>query len=199
MFSRYASAVSSSVFVTFALLFLMQLLITLQPGARTEPRTKMNLRWVIPVTPDTPIRPIEEIIPRDDLTKTVAEPPRVPYTGGEETLHVPRTKPVPPTGTRLPSFGEFTDGPLVVMVRVAPVYPARAIAREIEGYVVVQFDVTTNGHVANAVVIESTDSLFDKAAIRAAEKFKFKPRIVDGVAFESYGIQNLFRFSLDEQ
>jgi protein TonB len=198
MLTRYASAASSSAVVTFALLFVMQLLITLQPGAQTEPRTKMTLGRFILVTPDTPVQARDDFIPKEKLTKTEIEPPRLPYTGDKEAIHVPRTKPPTPTGTGLPPLGEFTDGALVAMVRVAPVYPARAIARELEGYVVVQFDVMTNGQVTNAVVVESSDSVFDTAAIKAAEKFKFKPRIVDGVALESYGIQNLFRFSLDE-
>lgn len=198
MFARYASAASSSAAVTFALLFVMQFLITLQPGATTDPRVRMTLGSFILKTKDTPIQQ-EELIRKEELTKTEVEPPRSTYSNEQETIHVPRTKPAPPAGTGLQPLGEFTDGPLVVMVRVAPVYPVRAIARETEGYVVVQFDVTVNGHVTNAVVVESTDNVFDKAAIKAAEKFKFKPRIVDGVAFASYGIKNLFRFSLDDR
>lgn len=196
MFTRYATAASSSIFVTFALLFVMQFLITLQQGFPIKQRIRLTTDWINPETPDTPLKR-EEIIPKEKLTKTEIEPPRVPYTGAKESIQVPRTTPDTPNAPGLPAIGEFTDGPLVAMVRVAPIYPARAIAREIEGYVVVRFDVTVNGLVKNIVVVESSSSLFNKAAIKAAAKFKFKPRIVDGMAFESYGIQNLFRFSLD--
>ena len=198
MFMRYASAASSSAAVTAALLFVMQLLITLQPGAETEARVRMVLGTFIMQTRQTPVQPIDEIIPKEKLTKTEAEPPRVPYSGSKEPLRLPRSKPTQPSGTELPPVGQFSDGPLVAMVRVAPVYPARALAQELEGYVVIQFDVAVNGLVVNAVVVESSNSIFDKAAIRAAEQFRFKPRVVDGVALESHGIQNLFRFSLDE-
>jgi protein TonB len=199
MLTRYASAASSSAIVTLALIFVMQLLITLQPAAKSEPRPRMTLDWLVLQDPDTPLQTEEELVQKDDLTKTLIHPPRVIHSEGQETLHVPRSTPAPPTATGLMPIGQFTDGPLVAMVRVAPVYPARAIAREIEGYVLVKFDVTATGHVTNAVVIESTDSVFDSAAIKAAQKFKFKPRIVDGVAYETVGIRNLFTFSLDDR
>ena len=85
------------------------------------------------------------------------------------------------------------------MVRVTPVYPIRASTRGLEGYVIVQFDVMADGHVANVVVVESTHAVFDSPAIKAAERFKFKPRVVDGVALVTEGIQNLFRFNLEDQ
>jgi len=160
MFARYASAITTGTFVTFGLLFVMQLLITLQPGVRSEPR------------------------------------PRTP--GGNGPLLVFTADPAPPNPTDLTTIGVFTDGPLVAMVRVAPVYPARALTYGIEGYVVVQFDISAEGQVLNVVIIESTDSVFDSAAIKAAERFKFKPRVVNGLAMASYGIQNMFRFRLDD-
>ena len=61
-----------------------------------------------------------------------------------------------------------------------------------------QFDISAEGQVLNVVIIESTDSVFDSAAIKAAERFKFKPRVVNGLALASYGIQNMFRFRLDD-
>lgn len=198
MLNRYASAASSSALVTISLLFVMQQLIALQPGAELDPRPRMELPLYVMETDETPLQLREEIFHKDLLTKTEVEPPHTPYTGAEETIRVPRVKPPAPTETRLPPLGQFADGPLVAMVRVKPVYPARALARGIEGFVVVEFDITSTGHVANAVVIDTSDSVFNRAALKAAAQFKFKPRIVDGVALESYGTQNLFRFSLDE-
>lgn len=197
MFTRYASAVSSSALVTLALLFVMQILITMEQRTPLESRIRLTYDWINPATPDTPVRK-EEIIPKEKLTKTELQPPRLPYTGARESIQLPRITAETPKPTGLPELGVFTDGPLVAMVRVAPVYPARAIAQEIEGYVVVRFDITADGLVTNVAVVESSNNIFDKAAIKAAGKFKFKPRVVDGVALESYGIQNLFRFTLDD-
>ncbi|MCH8250504.1 MAG: energy transducer TonB [Proteobacteria bacterium] len=50
----------------------------------------------------------------------------------------------------------------------------------------------------NIVIVKSSNSVFDNAAIKAAARFKFKPRVVDGIALVSTGIQNLFTFRLDD-
>ena len=62
----------------------------------------------------------------------------------------------------------------------------------------VSYDVMANGTVANVVVIESSNRLFDAAAIEAAYRFRYKPRIVDGIAQETYGLLNRFVFKMDE-
>ena len=199
MFARYASAITTGTFVTFGLLFVMQLLITLQPGAQTEPRPRFNLTPFKMVHDDTPVQLREEIPPREKLTNTKLPPARPQYTSNTGPIGVHYPTPTAPTnGNGIPVLGVYTDGPLVALVRVAPVYPTRAIARELEGYVLVQFDVTTNGQVTGVMVIESSDSVFNAAAIKAAERFKFKPRVVDGVALATHGIQNVFRFRLDD-
>lgn len=198
MFARYASAVTTGTFVTFALLFVMQLLITLQPGVQTEVRPRSFLTFTKQIT-ERPIQPRENIPPREKLTKTELPPTRPQHTADNGTVGVHLPTPPPPRGIDgLTGPGVYTDGPLVALVRVAPVYPTRAIARGLEGYVVVQFDVSADGRVAGVVVIESSNSVFDNAAINAAERFKFRPRVVDGVALVTYGIQNMFRFNLDE-
>lgn len=198
MFARYASAATTGTFVTFGLLFVMQLLISLQPGAQTEPTPGIPVDWIKLDVPDTPVVPRDELVDKKKLTEAEVPPARPRTSGGHEPLSVPTKTPAPPAGTGLAPIGVFTDGPLVALVRVSPVYPARALTNEIEGYVVVQFDVLADGQVTNIVIIESSNSVFDSAAIKAAERFKFKPRVVEGRALESYGIQNMFRFRLDD-
>jgi len=39
--------------------------------------------------------------------------------------------------------------------------------------------------------------VFENSARRAAARFRFKPRVVDGIALETRGIQNLFRFDME--
>lgn len=198
MLARYASAVTTGTLVTFALLFVMQLLISLQPGAKTEPPPRVLVDWIKLKMPEPLVTTPKELVDKKKLTEADVPPTRPRTTGGHEALLITTADPTPPTTTNPTTFGVFTDGPLVALVRVAPVYPSRALTYGIEGYVVVQFDVTADGQVANVVIIESTDSVFDSAAIKAAERFKFKPRVVDGLALASYGIQNMFRFTLDD-
>jgi protein TonB len=88
------------------------------------------------------------------------------------------------------------DGPLVALVRVSPTYPSRAQQSGLEGWVLVEFDVLPSGVVANVRILDSSDRIFENAARNAAERFRFKPRIIGGVAQETNGVQNLFRFQM---
>lgn len=199
MLARYASAVTTGTLVTFGLLFVMQLLISLQPGAKTDPRPRVPIDWIKLATDEAPVTTRKELIDKKKLTEVNLPPVRPGTSRGQEALFVTTADPTPPTITNFTTLGVFTDGPLVALIRVAPVYPARALTYGIEGYVVVQFDITAEGQVVNVVIIESTDSVFDTAAIKAAQRFKFKPRVVDGLALASYGIQNMFRFTIDDR
>jgi len=90
------------------------------------------------------------------------------------------------------------DGDYLPIVKVAAVYPRRAQSRGIEGYVIVEFVVTKTGAVSNAVVIKAEpEGIFDRAALDAVAKFKYKPRVVDGTAMAVAGVQNKISFEID--
>lgn len=93
--------------------------------------------------------------------------------------------------------GFSSDGEYLPIVKVAPVYPRRAQTRGIEGYVLLEFVVTKTGAVTNPVVIEaSPPGIFDRAAINAALKFKYKPKVVNGEAIDVAGVRNRITFEL---
>jgi len=95
--------------------------------------------------------------------------------------------------------GFSSDGEYLPIVKVAPVYPRRAQTRGIEGYVLLEFIVTSTGAVRDPVVIEAKPpGIFDNAAIQAALKFKYKPKVVNGEAIEVAGVRNLITFELAE-
>lgn len=94
--------------------------------------------------------------------------------------------------------GFSSDGEYLPIVKVAPVYPRRAQTRGIEGYVLLEFVVTKTGSVRDPVVVEAKPSgIFDRAAINAALKFKYKPKVVNGEPIEVAGVRNLVRFELE--
>ena len=39
--------------------------------------------------------------------------------------------------------------------------------------------------------------VFERASVKAAEKFKYKPRVVDGEPIEVAGVQNKFTYELE--
>ena len=61
------------------------------------------------------------------------------------------------------------------------VYPATARADGIEGRVVVRYDITVAGTVANAAVVESEPpSVFDDAALETVRSWRFRPMVDRG-------------------
>jgi len=109
-----------------------------------------------------------------------------------------------PVETDIEMSGGFSlgvgEGDYLPIVKVAPIYPQRALSRSIEGYCVVQYTVTKNGTIRDPFVVEDqcTSSLFHRASIQASLKFKYKPRVMDGQAVEVPGVQNKFTFEIQE-
>jgi protein TonB len=109
-----------------------------------------------------------------------------------------------PVETEIEMSGGFSlgvgEGDYLPIVKVAPIYPQRALSRGIEGYCVVQYTVTRQGTTRDPFVIEDqcTSSLFHRASVDAALKFKYKPRVIDGAAVEVPGVQNKFTYEIEE-
>ncbi len=92
-----------------------------------------------------------------------------------------------------------SDGEYLPIVKVAPVYPRRAQSRGIEGWVLLRFTVTESGSVINPEVIDAEPpNTFDRAAMKAVERFKYKPRVVNGKAQPVHGVEHLITFKLDD-
>ncbi len=91
------------------------------------------------------------------------------------------------------------DGEYLPIVKVAPIYPRRAQTRGITGYCIVEYTVTTSGAIRDPVPVDCQPSgVFEKASVKAATKFKYKPRVVDGEAIEVAGVQNKFTYELEQ-
>lgn len=109
-----------------------------------------------------------------------------------------------PVQTEIEMSGGFSlgvgEGDYLPIVKVAPIYPQRALSRGIQGFCVVQYTVTRQGTIREPFVIESqcTSSLFHRASLQAALKFKYKPRVIDGEAVEVPGVQNKFTYEIQE-
>jgi len=152
----------------------------------------------------------EEVIQRREIKprkpQTPEQPPPNPPSpqmddleAGVETIAIPAAS----INTQIElTGGGFSlgvgEGDYLPIVKVAPIYPQRALIRGIEGYCVVEFTVTKLGKVREPRIIESqcTSSLFHQASLQASLKFKYKPRIIDGVAIDVPGVLNKFTFEI---
>lgn len=73
------------------------------------------------------------------------------------------------------------DSDVIPIVRIEPRYPRDALLRGLEGWVQVEFTIDPDGRVSDPIVVASEPSrVFDRSAIQAILRWKFKPRFVDG-------------------
>ena len=198
MLIRYLASATMGIVVTCTLLFLMQTLIDSAAQALEESPRHKPVTWVrlekderimqIPPMPSRPPDP-EEIPPA---------PPVEPMGNGGKVISIPPAPLKAPGPSMLFRPFEMTDGPLVNVTRVTPQYPIHANVRGLEGVVTVQFDVNAAGAVENALVVESSNTIFNKAAVKAIYKFRYKPRVVDGQPIVTRGLRNRFRFRMPD-
>jgi protein TonB len=201
MIGRYAFSIVIGTVVTLSLLFIMQLLIVTGKQALTDPRERHKLEFVRvkknenlntqDLTPEKPPKPPETPpeTPPQDMDNIDPDAP---------TIDVGRPDISANTDIGGPGGMNIAEGDYLPIVRVAPVYPSRALSRGLEGFVDMSFTVTATGTVKDPIVLQSTSSLFERAATRAVLKFKYKPRVVDGIPVEVTGVKTRITFELEE-
>ena len=84
------------------------------------------------------------------------------------------------------------EGDYLPIVKVAPIYPRRALARGLTGTCTVKYTVTTAGTVKDVEVVPEmcSDEIFVRSSIEAAKRFRYKPRVIDGLAVQVSVIYN---------
>lgn len=132
-----------------------------------------------------------------------ATPPRLRDDAGtpagmaDAPLSTPQTRPEP-----VPAGMEKITAPPIereyrALSRPQPAYPPRALARGIEGYVVLEFTVTAAGTTRDPRVLEASPiNIFDAAALAAAREFRYQPRIQAGAPVDVPGVRSRIRFQI---
>lgn len=201
MLGRYAFSIVIGVIITLSLLFVMHLLIEYGETAITKERTRYELDFVR-------VKRNENLNVDDFKPEKPPPPPETPPETPPQDLDnidpdAPTINIAPPTmsadtGIGGPGGMNIAEGDYLPIVRVAPVYPARALSRGLEGHVDLSFTVTTTGTVRDVIILFSTSSLFERAASRAVLKFKYKPRVVDGVPVDVSGVKTRITFLIED-
>ncbi len=197
MLTRYAIGVGLGAIVTFLLFLIMQAVIQ-NDGANLDEGPKGKLLDMVRLTED------EEIQTKQRKPKPPPPPDEPPPDMPKPTFDSSDVSQGVDIGAvdvnvdlNVGGGGFSSDGEYLPIVKVAPVYPRRAQTRGIEGYVLLEFTVTKTGAVENPVVIEAKPpGIFDRAAINAALKFKYKPKVVNGAAIDVAGVRNRITFEL---
>jgi protein TonB len=201
MIGRYAFSVVIGTVVTLSLLFVMHLLIATGKAALTKPRDRAKLEFVR-------VKRNENLNVEDFTPEKPPKPPQTPPETPPQDMdnmdpNAPTINVAPPTVAQTADIGgpggmNIAEGDYLPIVRVAPVYPARALSRGLEGHVDMEFTVTMAGTVRDPIILFSTSSLFERAATRAVLKFKYKPRVVDGVPVDVTGVKTRITFQIED-
>ena len=195
--------------ITFGLFLLMNALISSGDDGdrdRTKPATIRFGEAEIPETvtqrerrrpeepppPDEPPPPPERTI--SEVQQDVQQMPQLDMPN----LDVPFTG----SGPVLGAMGQqdlSQDGGIQPLVRIQPQYPRRAAVAGIEGYVTLRFTITETGSVTDVSVVESRPPrVFDREAIRAIMRWRFRPRVVDGQPVPQPNVTQTLDFNLDD-
>lgn len=197
MIVRYAIGVGLGAIVTFALFMIMQAVIA-NDEAKIDEGVKGKLLDMVRLTED------EEIQTKQRKPKPPPPPdepppdmPKPEFESSDVSTGVDVGAVDVNVDLNVGGGGFSSDGEYLPIVKVAPVYPRRAQTRGIEGYVILEFIVTRTGAVTNPVVVEAKPpGIFDRAAINAALKFKYKPKVVNGEPIDVAGVRNKITFEL---
>lgn len=198
---RYLIALISAVVITALLFFGMQAMINSGDGQASEP-VKGNVLDFVRLKQDETVQKKERKPEKPPAPKAPPPPMQSQATSTDSDslgANLDFSADIDSNVELQTGLGlDQSDGEYLPIVKVAPVYPRRALSRGLEGYVIVEFTVTKQGTVTTPKVIKAEPAdIFNQAAIDAALKFKYKPRVVDGEAVEVAGVQNKITFQIN--
>jgi protein TonB len=206
---RLIIAAGVAVGVTFGLFLFMYKLISMGSDQRTELDAIAGIHFGPVEIPDDVIEKSRRKPPKPEPPKEPPPPPRLQVSKMDQTVQqmpdmdIPQID-VPMTGGAGMFIGNFqqvdntAEGDIIPIVRINPIYPREAAMKGTEGWVKLEFTITETGTVKSPRVIEAEPPrVFNREAIRAILKWKFKPRVVDGVAVERRATQTI-DFTLED-
>ena len=199
MATRYFASFGLGIVITLVLFFVMQAVIAtdearLDEGAkgklldfvRLEEDQELQTKQRKPKPPPPPDEPPPDMPKPDFEASDISQGVDIGAVSVDVSLSVE-------------GGGFSSDGEYLPIVKVNPQYPRRALTRGIEGYVILEYVVTKIGGVRDPVVIEAKPpGIFNRAAINAALKYKYKPKVVNGEAIDVAGVKTRIVFELTE-
>jgi periplasmic protein TonB len=207
---RMAAAIGGGVLVALLLFLLMHALVGGREGFERGPDSGRVVDFVR-VRPEEVVQIRERQVPREP--PPAEEPPPPPRLETEARQQVTRQV----LEIELPDIPiELSGGPalaaswqpanagedaeVIPIVRIEPQYPREALMRGIEGWVQLRITINPDGSVSDPVVIAAEPPrIFNREAMRAILRWKFRPRIVDGQPVSRQAEQIIeFRIDRDE-
>lgn len=201
MVARFGIALLVASLVTFALFYIMQSLVVNKEASLGED-TSVRLMDIVQPQREEKIQQKEREAEKPPEVKT--PPPEMQMdtstdVNAEAGMGDFQADVAVETNIQSGSIGAPTDGEYLPIVKVPAQYPRRAAERGIEGWVMLQFTVTKQGTVTDISVIDADPKgYFERSAKRAAAKWKYKPKVVNGQPIAVTGVKHKVTFEMAE-
>lgn len=205
MIARVATSMAAASGVTFGLFLVMNFLVAGDGEVILDENQRARFVDVVQDIEEQPPQRLEREVEKPPEVE--APPPEIDTpqldVQGPDKLNLSIGRANAGAGVDLGSIdlGPSSDGDYLPLVRVQPQYPRRAAERGIEGYAIVELTVAEDGSVPkdSIIVIEAEPKgYFEREAIKAAAKFKYKPKVVNGKGQEVTGVRYRFSFNLQD-
>ncbi|MEM5513217.1 energy transducer TonB [Pseudoalteromonas sp. AS84] len=183
IFIKTSTAVIGGAAMTFAAFAFMQYLISGEQRAPVKPGGDIIVE-IFQAPEDSKVRHIQKIQPPPPMPKVPQKAPPLD-TSADPVLAISDFTPV-----TIDDFGGDINntinrptGDATPIVRITPKYPTTAARDGIEGWVQLSFSISPTGEVIDPVVINAEPKrTFDREAIRAIKRWKYRPKVIEGVA-----------------
>jgi periplasmic protein TonB len=148
---------------------------------------------------DTEAQKKQQEKPQPDKPPPVPEVPKIDFAKGSVENNVAQLTPTVDANSAMSKMKMTagSDRDIVPLVRINPDYPPRALSRGIQGWVIVQFTISATGTVKDQKVVDSSNKIFDEAALKAIGRWRYNPKVEEGVAVERKGVQTKLVFQLE--
>ena len=191
---------STAVSITVTLFLLMAYLITSKDGipqsepdefsvsiTRPERSEKSDTKKPQPIAP----KPVEKKLPPPPVIRKTR--PHVNTHDKDILVELPNFR------DGMGRFNTSIDRRATPIVRIPPQYPQNALNNGIEGWVLVEFTISTMGTVEDVKVIDADPpGVFERAVLRAIKRWKYQPKIVNEQPVAQYHMRELFRFEIED-
>ncbi|MBB1377954.1 energy transducer TonB [Pseudoalteromonas sp. SR43-2] len=183
VFIKTSTAVIGGAAMTFVAFAFMQYLISGEQRAPVKPGGDIIVE-IFQAPEDSKVRHIQKIQPPPPIPKVPQKAPPLD-TSADPVLAISDFTPV-----TIDDFGGDINntinrptGDATPIVRINPKYPTTAARDGIEGWVQLSFSISPTGEVIDPVVINAEPKrTFDREAIRAIKRWKYRPKVIEGVA-----------------
>ena len=155
-----------------------------------QERDAQRRQRALPEKPDTP-EPPPEAAPKSSQSVTATPTPAMPNLTLDTAISG--------LAINVPQFSDFgANQQAMPLYRVEPRYPARAMKKGAEGFVVLSFTIDPQGRPTDVKVLDAKPRrLFEKEAIRALRKWKYQAKVVDGKSIAQVGQTVRLEFKLN--